>query len=125
MYCERCGADLPEGASFCTNCGAQYTQRDALVPVGADASGLTPSSVLTRGIIAAAFALTPFVNFVGIILGAIALNRANSYLAVYGPGSKQVKIGHILSKVGIFAGIGMTIFWIVYIVAIVLFAVNY
>ena len=104
---------------------ASQAPGDALVPVASDKPALTPGTVLAWGIVAASIACIPFVNFVGIILGVIALRKADGYLALYGPGSRQVKIGHILSKVGIYGGIGMTIFWIAYFVLIVVLAMNY
>lgn len=126
MYCDKCGAEIQSGTAFCANCGAAVgsAPTEQLAPVYPETPALTPGVVLAWGIVAASVACIPFVNFVGIILGVIALRKADGYLALYGPGSKQVKIGHILSKVGIFGGIGMTLFWIAYIIFIVLMIVN-
>ncbi len=126
MICQNCGAEMSPTAKFCVNCGAKVNDfpRDNLVPVNPAAPEITPDYVLKWGIIAAAFAGTGIVSFLGIIFGAIALKRANSYIALYGPISKKVKIGHILSKVGIFAGIGITLFFIIYIVFFVLVALS-
>lgn len=127
MICPNCGANVNPGTKFCVNCGATLTNPTPqnLVPVNPAASDLTPSNVLKWGILGAAFACTFVVSFLGIIFGAIGLKKANSYLAVYGPGAKQVKIGHILSKVGIIAGSILSVLFIIYIVYIIVMVSSY
>ena len=121
MTCPKCGATVNPGTKFCVNCGAvlNYPEQQNLAPVSPAAPVITPSNVLTWGILGAAFACTFFLSFLGIIFGAIGLKKANSYLAVYGPGSTQVKVGHILSKVGIIAGSILAVLCLVYFAVII------
>ena len=135
MFCTSCGAQLEEGMKFCTSCGAPVEKKEDptyVVPVPQSgnslsvpaASELTPSNVLTWGIVAAAFACTFFLSFLGIIFGSIALKKADSYIAMHGPISTQVKVGHILSKVGIIAGIILTILCVLYFLFIIIIVAN-
>lgn len=126
MTCPICGATVNPGTKFCVNCGATLNApvQQNLVPVNPEAQALTPSNVLTWGILGAAFACTFFVSFLGIIFGVIGLKKANSFLAVYGPGSTQVKVGHILSKVGIIAGSILAFLCLVYFAVIIGVALN-
>lgn len=77
---------------------------------------ITPSQVLTWGIVAAATCST---GILGIIFGIIGRNKAKEYVAAYGQTTGQVKTGSILSNVGFIAGIVMTVFWAFYIIVIV------
>ncbi len=74
---------------------------------------VTPSQVLTWGIVAAASCWT---GVLGIIFGIIARNKVNLYLEQNnGETCGQVTAGSITSKVGLIAGIVMTVFWVCYI----------
>ena len=134
MFCGNCGTNVPEGYGFCPNCGAKMITKEAApqpayaqtydpsgvqaypaqqeaLPAGAAASA---NSVLRSGIVALVFSCSFFLSFVGIILSAVAMGRAKSFVRDYGPISKKVRIGKILSTVGLFVGIGMTILCILY-----------
>ena len=126
MICEYCGAELAPGAKFCGYCGMQSgsPKGKELVPVNSMGPELSPSSVLTWGIVATAFACTFILSFLGIIFGVIGLKKAKTFLAIYGPDSKQVRIGHTLSKVGIIAGSILTVLCLLYF-AFMIFAIMY
>ena len=42
MICEFCGTQVPEGNKFCTNCGAQLPQADAVDAAAAPQGATTP-----------------------------------------------------------------------------------
>lgn len=78
---------------------------------------ISPSSVLTWGIVAAA---TCGFGITGIIFGKIGKNRARAYVDAHGMTTGQVKAGSIMSNIGFIAGIVMTVFWAIYITVIVI-----
>lgn len=73
---------------------------------------LTYSFVLAMGIVSAELASY---GIPGIILGIITQKKVKQYLAEHdNVNCTHVMIGSILSKVGIYAGIGYTLFWVAY-----------
>ena len=58
MYCESCGSFIPDGQSFCTNCGAPVTA-SAAKPVQAAAPVAAPVAVPAAAPAAAAPAAKP------------------------------------------------------------------
>lgn len=73
---------------------------------------ITYSFVLAMGIVSAA--LSSY-GIPGIILGVITQKKVKQYLEENNYVScNQVMIGSILSKVGIYAGIGYSVFWLGY-----------
>ncbi len=81
---------------------------------------VTPSQVLTWGIVAAA---TCWTGILGIVFGCIGRNKAQAYVAAYGMTTGQVKTGSILSKVGLIVGIVMTVIWAIYITVAIIAAI--
>ncbi|MBR2582975.1 MAG: zinc ribbon domain-containing protein [Oscillospiraceae bacterium] len=121
MYCDRCGAEIPAGASFCANCGAVVSSQptEQYAPVSTGAPVPTPSSILTMGILAVAFCCTFYFSFLGIVFGAIGKSKAKSYLAYYGEPSGQVKAGSIMSKIGFIVGIVFTVLAVLAIIGMI------
>ena len=79
---------------------------------------VTPVTVLVLGIVAAA--LSSY-GLPGIILGIIAQKKVKAYLAQNnGVSCTKVMVGSILSKSGIYAGIGYSIFWTYYLCIVAL-----
>lgn len=77
---------------------------------------VTPVTVLVLGIVAAALSYTGY-SIAGIIVGCIAAKKVKVYLEENGGITcNMVMYGSILSKVGIYLGIGLTIFYSVYVV---------
>ena len=75
-------------------------------------ASIAPSNVLALGIVAAA--LSSY-GLPGIILGIIAQKNVKAYLAQNnGINCTEVMVGSILSKAGMYAGIGYVIFWTYY-----------
>ena len=130
MFCKNCGAQLPDGSAFCGSCGtAQNVQQaapayeepvynaqpynEAPVYNNAPVSSVDEKSLMIKGILA--IALCEF-GIPGIILGSMAKKMAAQFMAenggqIYG----KAKVGSILGKIGFGLGIGMTIFWGIYI----------
>ena len=75
---------------------------------------VTPVTVLVLGIVAAALSYNG-VTIAGIIVGCIAAKKVKEYLSQNnGETGTMVMIGSILSKVGIYLGIGVTVIYAVY-----------
>ena len=124
MYCMTCGAEIPEGSEFCIKCGASQTD----LPVPAEPAEaypacdtapewtwpVTPTNVLVWAILGLAFACTFYVSFLGIIFSAIGLKKFKTYTTSGAPYSTKVKVGGILSKVGLGVGIGLTVLFLLY-----------
>ena len=88
-------------------------------PLVADYSGApSDGSVLGMGIAAIAFGTSFVLSFIGIILGAIGLSKANSFYNRTGTLTPKARTGRILSKVGLWVGVAMTVMFILYLVAI-------
>ena len=121
MFCSKCGTNNNDGVRYCVNCGAelqqpaasQYTQptpRPVVMPPITAAGPTQPTKVLVFGIIGLALSE---LGIPGIILSIIALHFANKFLQENGMLFGKAKIGRILGMVGLFVGIGMTVFWTV------------
>ena len=82
---------------------------------------IPPSQVLTWGILGLAFAAAT--GLLGIIFSIIGKKKAAAYTAAGNPLTGTAKVGSILSKVGLGVGIGMTVFWTLYIVIMAAIAV--
>ena len=67
-----------------------------------------------KGIASAVMAFIPILSIVGIILGGINNGAVKKYLAAGGVHTGKVKAASITSKIGLIAGIIMTIFYIIY-----------
>lgn len=88
-------------------------------PLIADYSGApSDGSVLGMGIAAIAFGTSFILSFIGIILGAIGLSKANSFYNRTGVLTPKARTGRILSKVGLWVGVAMTVMFILYLIAI-------
>jgi len=133
MYCNKCGTFLPDGARFCSNCGAetaaeapQYGQTEGYYPA-ANNQGVSAAAeedakpVLVWGILGLVFALT--INFLGIIFSAIGLSKAKKYAAKYGELTGKAKVGRGLSIGGLVSGIVFTVLSVLMIIGLV-FAIS-
>ena len=145
MFCKYCGSQLNDDARFCSSCGNQVETVSTVIteapvveapPVAAPAPVPAPiqaqpaandeelaskqNSVLTYGILALSFALTGIISFLGIIFGAIAMNKANEYIRLMGSSTARVSVGKGLGKGGLIAGIALTAFFTLYILLIIL-----
>lgn len=116
MYCPNCGKEIPEGGTFCPECGASLTgfEAEKKVPEIINAVGktLAPTgsvAILVLGIIALELSV---LGVPGIILAAIALSKAKKFMAVNGKVWGLAKVGRILAKVAMPIAIVMTFVWI-------------
>ena len=74
---------------------------------------------MVTGILAAAFACTFFVGFLGIVFGPMGLNKAKAYVAQYGNYPVKVRIGKYLSIGGLALGIFDAVYLFIYIIGII------
>ena len=128
MYCISCGAEIPEGSEFCIKCGASQTEPLQAVPVDAeycapDGQSVTPTNVLVWAIVGLSFACTFYLSFLGIIFSAIGIKKFKAYNESGAPYSTKVKVGGILSKVGLGVGIGLTALFLLYLTCIAVWLV--
>ena len=140
MICKNCGAQLPEGTAFCTNCGCaveapqaqpaqpqyqaqpqptyqqpMYGQTYAAQPVGAQ------PNTLILGILSLVFCE---LGIVGLILAIIARKKGKAYIAQGGQLTGAAKVGHILALVGLILSICYMAFWAIYLVVIIIAAIG-
>ena len=125
MNCQNCGANV-DGKAFCSQCGAPVNQQ---VPVQAPYNAIpyqqtlgNPTKVLVFCIVGLALCWT---GVLGLIFSIVGLVQANRYIAQYGNVANQVRIGKILSIVGLAVSIFFIILWIFYIIFIVFMVSSY
>lgn len=137
MICTNCGTQFEDGNAFCPNCGTPAAQ-PAPAPAAAQPQygyapqpqpvyGAAPTagdpeaakSCMITGILAAAFACSFFLSFLGIVFGPIGLNKAKAYLNTYGSYPAKVRIGKYLSIGGLAMGIFMTVYFGIYIIGVI------
>ena len=81
------------------------------------AETVSASTCMTFGIVATALSE---LGIPGIILGAIGRKKANIFASEHGGQVfGKAKVGRILSTVGFGLGIGMTVFWVIYFIALI------
>ena len=91
----------------------QYNQQPMYRNVGPQ------PNTLVFGILSLVFSIV-----LGIIFGAIGRSKGNAYVAEGGTLTGASKVGYILSKVGMILSIVATVFFVIYIIAIIFFAKN-
>ncbi|MFC2022993.1 DUF4190 domain-containing protein [Chloroflexota bacterium] len=112
MYCPKCGAENPEGASFCQKCGAGLTQpipasapapQQPIVMQAERTSGMAITS-LVLGIVG--FIINPL-SVLAIIFGAVALSQIGKDPTLKGKG---------MAVAGLVLGIVIAAIWIILII---------
>lgn len=144
MICTNCGTQFEDGNAFCPNCGTPAAQpapapapaaaqpqygyapqpqpvygAPAGAPVGAGDPEAAKSCMIT-GILAAAFACSFFLSFLGLVFGPMGLGKVKSYINTYGDYPVKVRIGKYLSIGGLAMGAFMTIYCAIYIFGIII-----
>lgn len=94
----------------------QHQYQDQYQPEVAPETSEKQNPILIFGIIALAAAVSSMLSFLGIIFGAVAMNKAKKYIELTGHSPARVSVGKALGKAGLIAGIVMTVFWTLYIV---------
>ena len=148
MFCQNCGNQIADNTNVCPFCGAptgaapvnnnqqpnygyqqpqpQYQAQPQQPVVNATPQMEAQSkSVLTFGILAIAFGCSFFLSFLGIIFGAIAGRKANEFIGMCGVLYGRAKVGKILGKIGLILGIVLTVFFVIYLFAIIIVALRY
>lgn len=137
MICKNCGAQIPDGSSFCTECGApvqqepvqqepvqqQYEQPQYTPVMNSAPVNTTP--ILIFGILALALSLCiPYVGWIGgLICAIICSKKVKEYTAAGGVIAGKVKVGKILGTVGLIASIVMAVVWFIAIIVSIIAAI--
>ena len=121
MYCKYCGAQLTEGANFCTACGKEQNETVVTAPVISEEERRSMrNNILGWGITSLAFACSVFLSFLGFIFAIVAKAKAKKYYKTFGILDWQAKVGNHLANAGLGVGIGLSIFWFFYIIIFIL-----
>lgn len=126
MFCQNCGMQMNEGATFCSRCGQYHAPAQAqpvvnVPPVDAtfeekkDALG---GSILKWGILSVVFAETFFLSLLGFIFSFKASSLVGAYEMQFGPLKGRALAGKILSIIGRITGLILTIFATLYFVVL-------
>ena len=94
----------------------QYQQPVYQQPLYQQAPVSNNTSFFVLAIVGLALSCSFGLSIVGIILSAIALSKTNKYFAMGGLYAGKAKVAKILSTVGLWAGIGFSIIFIIYVV---------
>ena len=118
MYCASCGKEMNDGERFCSNCGAAVAAPVEVVPAEVVVAPAKPridtNPILVHGILALAFASTPFISWLGIIFGVITKKKLRNYLNQGYELTGKPLVGKILGKIGLILGIALSVFWVLY-----------
>ena len=128
MICKNCGAQIPDGSAFCTECGApvqqeqpiqqepvQQPQYTPVQPVVND-PGLNATPILITGILALALCWT---GIGGLICAIICMSKVKKFQAAGGVIAGKAKVGKILGTLGLVFSILYIVFWCVYFIVVV------
>ncbi|MBQ4183783.1 MAG: zinc-ribbon domain-containing protein [Bacteroidales bacterium] len=119
MFCSKCGAEIPEGAQWCPNCGAQQSTPTQTLQRPESQTQTAPGSVAGFILSLAGF-LADWVPVAGLVLSIIGT-------VICGKGKKQVAAnpaaytntglltaGHIIGIIGIVCGAIYLVIWLIY-----------
>ncbi len=112
MYCPKCGKEIPEGSSYCSQCGTAIVLVNSTPPAAPKTernSGMAIAS-LVLGIIGVVSAIC---SIPAIVFGAIAMNQTGKDHSLKGRG---------MAIAGFVLGIVMFLFWATIIVLIIISA---
>ncbi len=130
MVCKNCGAQIPDGSAFCTECGApvqqepiqqeqpQYTPVQQPV-VNDPALNATP--ILITGILALALCET---GIGGLICAIICMSKVKKYQAAGGVIAGKAKVGKILGTLGLVFSILWIVGYCIYFIALLILAAS-
>ena len=121
MICNNCNAYVEDDANVCSNCGTPVKKEEDIYSTNTYSANTYQSlpNVLLWGILGLAFALTPYINFLGIIFSAKAKNYGNQVISMTGTIQSGGKVGYTLGKVGFILGIVFTAFWTIYLIVLI------
>ena len=131
MFCKNCGRQLDEGETLCPACGTMNTAETPAPAAGIEYAVNDTAAVNDRlkdemagqvfkwGLMSLIFAASGCLSLLGFIFSFIAKGKASSYETVFGEISGRANAGRILGKIGFGVGLGYSIFFALYFVAIV------
>jgi hypothetical protein len=118
MYCNDCGAQNPDGSSFCSKCGSRLPAQTPAVPPQADAipARKTDGLAVAAMVLGIASFLPPFAicSVPAIVMGAVAMNQLKKDPALEGKS---------MAMAGLICGSIVLFIWICLITLAIVFAV--
>jgi len=117
MYCNNCGAQNPEGSSFCSKCGSSLTGQNPSIPpeVPAAPARKTDGLAVAALVLGIVSFLPPFMvcSIPAIVMGAISMNRIKKDPSLAGKG---------MAMAGLICGSAAIVIWICLIIIGLIFA---
>ena len=102
MFCKYCGSELPDGTTFCLNCGkddtpdiTNETKQENTNEIQTETAPSTDktksdpkrdslaSKILTFAIMGLAFGVSFYLSFLGLIFAIISRSKLNKYIKIY------------------------------------------
>ena len=134
MICKNCGAEIADGSTFCTQCGAPVQQEQPQQPqqpqqpvytAAPAAQAPEGKPILILGILSLALNSIPYVGWIaGLICAIICAKKVKAYLAAGGQLTGAAKVGKILGTVGLIVSIVMAVVWFIVIIVAIVAAVG-
>lgn len=105
MFCPKCGANLPDGASFCATCGNKLEAHAHVAHEASDGSAFSPAASVTGSNLSKGVGASPALRIVAIVLAVIALifallpwfESSNTLLGIGGFGNAIGQLGSALT----------------------------
>lgn len=85
---------------------------------------LNPTPFFVMAIVGLALSVSMWLSIAGIIVSAIALGKAKNFIAAGGLYEGKAKVGKILSTVGLWVGVGMSVVFVIYIISLIVLAAS-
>ena len=136
MYCKNCGAEIADGSTFCTQCGAPVQQAQ---PQAQPQPQPQPQPVYTAepavqapegkprlilGILSLALNSIPYVGWIGgLICAILCAKKVKAYLAAGGQLTGAAKVGKILGTVGLIVSIVCAVIYAIAIIVAIIGAI--
>jgi hypothetical protein len=119
MFCQGCGTELAQTATFCSQCGRPKPGTSGLRPNGATQYSASPQYQVTQapetsGLAIGALVAALFIPILGLILGYVARNEirnSNPRKGGDGLATAAIVIGWIFSVIGAFFLVFVLAFW--------------
>lgn len=120
MICKKCGAEIEDGAVFCSKCGEKQEQETEYTPVQTKKAVPGALTVFIMGILSLALPVMYSIPLGGLICGIICNIKVKEYTAAGGELAGKASIGRALGIAGLIVSIVSIVLSVVAIIMAIL-----